>query len=272
MTSQTKRLAATSVESEESLIARAREAISQCRWVVGECAARWTERYARGRTDADFAALIGLTADQVYQRRRVWEVFSSVRGEFEKLSWSHFYAAVTWPDAGECLQWAVETQSTVAEMRAWRRARLGEDLTQVAEEEAMAAPLPEELAVVQIPGGPPPGGALAAARAPREGALAGSFVEGVSREAVPPEGYAPFRAGVLTPPQKDVPGAEGRPATRPEKPDTEEIVRKMTATLQRFVRVIDPAFRREFKRLPGPVKEKFLEAAERFDSQVAELA
>src|SRR5579864_7513687 len=31
-------------ESEEQLVTRAQEAVSQCRWVVGECAAKWTER------------------------------------------------------------------------------------------------------------------------------------------------------------------------------------------------------------------------------------
>jgi len=33
-------------ESEAQLVSRAQEAVSQCRWVVGECAAMWTERYA----------------------------------------------------------------------------------------------------------------------------------------------------------------------------------------------------------------------------------
>src|SRR5260370_4057454 len=115
-------------ESEEQLVSRAQEAVSQCRWVVGECAARWTERYARGRTDGDFAALIGLSGDQVFQRRRAWETFAGVRDEFPALRWSHFYSALPSDDAHECLRWAEETRSTVAEMRPWRRARRGEDL------------------------------------------------------------------------------------------------------------------------------------------------
>src|SRR6266853_1321452 len=86
-------------ESEEQLVTRAQEAVSLCRWVVGECASKWTERYARGRTDGDFASLIGLTADQIYQRRRVWETFAGVRGEFTSLKWSHYYAALNWDDA-----------------------------------------------------------------------------------------------------------------------------------------------------------------------------
>jgi hypothetical protein len=46
------------------LVNTAQEAVSHCRWVVGECAGKWTQRYARGRTDADFAALIGLSEGQ----------------------------------------------------------------------------------------------------------------------------------------------------------------------------------------------------------------
>src|SRR5579871_6631178 len=121
--------AADVTETEEQLVRTAEMAISQCRWTVGECASKWTKRYAKGRTDLDFGALIGISGDQVYQRRRVWETFSDVRDQFASLKWSHFYAALNWDDASECFQWAEETHSTVAEMKAWRRAMRGEDLT-----------------------------------------------------------------------------------------------------------------------------------------------
>ena len=118
---------------EAALVDAARHAVSQWNWVIGECAARWTERYAAGRTDGDFGELVGLSADQIYQRRRVWETFADVRGEYRKLRWSHFYAAVTWDDAPDALGWAEDLGATVAEMRAWRRGQRGEDLTQPAE-------------------------------------------------------------------------------------------------------------------------------------------
>ncbi|MCG6154571.1 hypothetical protein [Rubinisphaera margarita] len=116
-------------DNEQTLVDRARGALSNCNWVVGECAGQWTEKYARGRTDADFGNLIGLSADQVYQRRRVWETFHDVQAEYPALKWSHFYVALNWDDAPECLSWAQENEATVAEMRAWRRSVHGEDLT-----------------------------------------------------------------------------------------------------------------------------------------------
>lgn len=118
------------MNSEHSLIDRARDAVSQSNWVVGECAALWTKKYARGRTDADFGQLLGLSGDQVYSRRRVWETFgdSVLVRNFEWLKWSHFWVAINWEDAEKCLTWAGENEATVAEMRAWRRAQNGEDL------------------------------------------------------------------------------------------------------------------------------------------------
>ncbi len=117
-------------ETEETLIERARGALSNCNWIIGECAARWTEKYAKGRTDADFGNQIGLSSDQVFQRRRVWETFHDVRHEYPNLKWSHFYVSLNWEDSAECLTWAVESQATVAQMRAWRRSVHGEDLTE----------------------------------------------------------------------------------------------------------------------------------------------
>src|SRR5690606_18457203 len=86
-------------ETEDQLIQRAQQALSRCNWEIGDCAAAWTKRLARGRTDADFGALIGLSGDQVYQRRRVWETFNDVHERYGELKWSHFYAALNWDDA-----------------------------------------------------------------------------------------------------------------------------------------------------------------------------
>jgi hypothetical protein len=113
--------------TEEALVARARNAVSVESWVVGECAAQWTKRFARGRSDGDFGILLGLSREQVCARRLVFEKFDGHPTRIS-LSWSHFYAALGWEDADEVLNWAAESEATIAEMRAWRRAQRGEDL------------------------------------------------------------------------------------------------------------------------------------------------
>lgn len=259
------------VDSEEQLVARAQEAVSQCRWVVGECAATWTERYARGRTDGDFAILIGISGDQVYQRRRVWETFHGIREEYSSLKWSHFYAALTWDDARDCLSWAEETHSTVAEMRAWRRAQRGEDLSVAADEEETIQYIPSSTEPVQDPdafggemghGMPLPVGAGSDSERP---ILAGVARQGGTGD----EEYTPFRTGATTPAPRG--GLADRPTAPSEPPTTEQLTKRLTSTLERFVKLMTPEFRREFRGLPAPVKERFLDAVAELREHVAEL-
>ena len=115
-------------QTEWHLIETARDAANSGNWIVGECACRWLFTYAKGRTDEAFGELIGLSKVQVYQRRRVFEEFGKIRDKFPQLTWTHFREAVQWDDAEECLNWAQDSEATVAEMRAWRRAQRGEDL------------------------------------------------------------------------------------------------------------------------------------------------
>jgi hypothetical protein len=112
-------------ESEAALVRRAKKSLSDGAWTVGECAAKWTERWAKGRTDEDFGAMIGMSGDQVGQRRRVHERFGNY-DTCRNLSWSHYRAALNWDDADTCLAWAYEQQATVAEMTAWRDVQHGE--------------------------------------------------------------------------------------------------------------------------------------------------
>lgn len=119
----------TDPRTEQEIISEARSALSACSFTVGRCADEWTDRYARGRTDADFGELVGLSGDQVYERRRVFQVFGEVSGTYRNLKWSHFRVALTWNDCEECFAWAEENKATVAEMKAWRRMQHGEDLT-----------------------------------------------------------------------------------------------------------------------------------------------
>lgn len=268
--SETKRAA----ESEEQLVSRAQEAVSHCRWVVGECAQKWTERYARGRTDADFASLIGLSADQVYQRRRVWETFAAIRDEFSSLKWSHFYAALTWEDALDSLRWAEETRSTVAEMRAWRRAQRGEDLSVDAIEEETIRFIPGEPEFVHEPAGAGSGASRGADRANGGTDVGHSATRaGVARQAGDDgDDYTPFRSGAAAPPPREQPAEVAGGAGGREPPTTEQLAKRLSHTLERFVELMTPQFRREFRKLPEPVKERFTKAVDDLAAQVAELA
>ncbi|MCA9049407.1 MAG: hypothetical protein KDA89_11810 [Planctomycetaceae bacterium] len=91
-------------------------------WVVGECAAEWTERFAHGRTDADFGEMIRLTQPKVHQSRQLWVRFEKcyTGNTFLNLNWSKFRKAVSWDDTDECLQWAADFEASVAEMKTWR--------------------------------------------------------------------------------------------------------------------------------------------------------
>lgn len=135
------------VEATESeLIERARQASSRAAFVVGECAAVWINRYSRGRTDEDFAKLIGSSRTTVNNQRLVHERFCQTFGKFEFLKWSHYATALNWPDAETCLSWADENRATVAELKAWRRMQHGEDLTVDSEPELPVEDEPELIA------------------------------------------------------------------------------------------------------------------------------
>lgn len=112
---------------ERELIAICREASSDWRWTVGECAEAWIRDHARGRTDTDFATLVNLDPSLVYTCRIVQERCRKMKGQF-RLHWDHFHAALMWEDAESMLDWASENEATVAEMKCWRRACRGEDL------------------------------------------------------------------------------------------------------------------------------------------------
>jgi hypothetical protein len=114
-------------ESEAAIVQRVKAALSASNWAVGEGASLWTARWAKGRTDEDFGNAVGLSGDKVSQCRRVWDRFRTEQDTYPKLSWSHFYAAVAWDDASECLEWASGMDATVAEMKAWRRAQHPDD-------------------------------------------------------------------------------------------------------------------------------------------------
>ncbi len=249
-------------QSENELITRAQSAVSTCNWVVGECAAEWTQRYSRGRTDADFGVLVGMSGDQVYQRRRVWETFGDVSGEYPGLRWSHFYVALNWDDAPECLQWAQENDATVAEMKAWRRAMRGEDLTAEPEGEdegfeAGISFVPTEPTVVrdadQAPGNGGGGEGSAAGGSGRSGEMVSDTVPAFARESESP--------GMAT----------QAPAADQSGPSVEQMIKRMTGTLERINKALTPDVLEQFSALPAKSRQRFVSALSDLNSTVAPL-
>lgn len=249
-------------ETEAGLIARAQMAVSRCNWEVGECAAIWTKRFSRGRTDSDFATLVSLSADQVYQRRRVWETFADVYQNYPGLKWSHFYAAINWDDSAECLQWAQDVQAGVAEMKAWRRAQRGEDLDVRAPDEEFDG-LPAEPVV-----------AREAAPFDHQSSFSVSANGSKDKEPQPnltsvnrlPEeetAYAPFNANAVV-------AHPGEAAERPVL-NAEQIAKKLTTTIERCHALVTRDFVDGFAKLPEKVRVRFLKAVEQLNEKVAEL-
>ena len=232
-------------ETEQELISTAQIALSSCNWTVGECATKWTSRYSRGRTDADFGALVGLSGDQIYQRRRVWESFADVCESYPKLKWSHFYVALTWSDSAECLAWAEENQATVAEMKAWRRMQNGEDLTVEAEADldvnSSAAGFGEPIV-----------------RLTQAGSADGD------------QPYAPYKTGATTVPTESTEGAtdSGGPALL----NPEQAYKKITTAIERCTRMLTDGMIDGFAEIPEKERIRFLTAVENFNEKTNGLS
>ncbi len=261
-------------ESESELISLAQNAVSQCNWTVGECAAKWTKKYARGRTDSDFGTLVGLSADQVYQRRRVWEEFAESASEYAKLRWSHFYVALNWDDAQDCLQWANDNETTVAEMKVWRRLQHGEELSdEPLEDDAFVSFLPPEPTPVRDVQSPdetrerPVSDRTGGERSDQSGV---ATVTTVARDVENGAGdYAPFRSEASSPAPKSN-GGDVAVANRPQ-PTAEQVVKRLTTSLERCNKMFNKQFATQFKKLPEKTRNRFIKAVGELSSNVANL-
>lgn len=260
--------------TEEELVERAQNALNQCNWVIGECAAQWTRRYAQGRTDADFGARIGLSGDQVYQRRRVWETFADVYQNYPNLKWSHFYAALNWDDAADCLQWANDIGATVAEMKAWRRAQHGEDLTTPGDEgeqppfvdadsdmESPVEYLAPQTGMVRDPesfGGGDDDGEdaelVGAATGTSNDLTAAEHARQIAQPAKE-EAYAPFSKGARG-------GAPESASEQKAAPSAEQVIRRLSSAIERCNATLTPAIIERFPELPVDLQQRFLKAVD----------
>ncbi|QDT39544.1 helix-turn-helix domain-containing protein [Stratiformator vulcanicus] len=258
-------------KTEGELVDAARTAVSQCNWTVGECAAEWTKKYARGRTDADFARLVGLSPDQVYQRRRVWERFGLEFRPESGLKWSHYYVALNWEDADACLEWAEENSATVAELRAWRRVLHGDEDPSA---ESPPDPFGGDPSItflsntpteVKAPGDWQPG----------EGGGEGPYQKGtaeqemaaaVARSAGENGDYAPFRPDAASP----GPG-ESNGSARKEPPTPEQLAKKIASGLERFTAALTDDLIEDMRSLPEAKRTRIFVAAEELMEKLASL-
>lgn len=265
-------------ETETGLISHAQQAVSRCNWTVGECAMKWTRKYAKGRTDADFAAMVGLSPDQVYQRRRVSETFCDVSSSYPSLKWSHFYLALTWDDAPECLQWAEENEETVAGMKAWRRAMRGEDLTEETPVDEFAgdpavAYLSDDLNVVRDPseweGREGNSGDFSSGSS---GGDPAKVVAGAARAAGSGDDtYSPFRSDAASPGPSG--SGESSTATLVPKPtlSPEQAIKRITTAIERVNKTLTPEFLEAFGALPPKQRDRFTRAVAELSNKAAGL-
>ncbi|MCH9654188.1 MAG: hypothetical protein K0U86_16400 [Planctomycetes bacterium] len=262
--------------TEAQLIDRAREALSDSSWVIGECAAQWTKKYAKGRTDADFGAMVGLSGDQIYQRRRVWESFGDVRDQYSNLRWSHYYISLTWDDAPECLQWAEENKATVAELKAWRRAIHGEDLSISEPFEEYPADsevtfLSDEPTSVKDPSGygQSEQGGLGDSGL-REQADSPATVGGHARDmGNSGNEYSPFRSGAASPAPKGS-GSEVSVVAKPEL-TPEQAIKRICTAVERSNQMLTPSVQSAFSELSPKLKKRFIKAVSDLNSVAAKL-
>jgi hypothetical protein len=216
---------------------------------------------------------LGLTADQVFQRRRVWQTFADVSQNYPALKWSHFYAALTWDDAPEGLQWADENQSTVSEMKAWRRALRGEDLrteSQTADEwgtPAAVSYVPDEHVAVRDPSE-----FLEAdgrSRPMRGGDGESRLVETVGAVARDSDAsYSPYRSGAGSPAPRESESTAVAP--RPQA-SPEQLITRMSTTLERINEALTSEMLKEFKSLPEKKRSRFLKAVSGLSTKTARL-
>lgn len=267
--------------SEETLVVLAQTAVSQCNWTVGECASEWTQKYAKGRTDADFAAKVGLSTDQIYQRRRVSETFGAIRDQFPSLKWSHFYASLTWDDALDALKWSEENQLTVKSMRAWKRSHIdGEDLTESAQStepfDGFAGDpdivfVSQQLDEVRDPDDWNEAEQRAYSSADVEnGAMT---VSSAAREAMGENDaeYVPFRSDAGSPgPNSTEGGATSTAVKSPIAP--EQVAKRAVSALERINNALTSEILAEFGSLPPKLRDRFTQAIAELSSKVDSLS
>ena len=106
--------------------------VSTTNWDKGRIIHEWREALiandapAAECSDDAWSRRVGnVTPQHVGRLRRVFERFGEVRNDYRGLFWSHFQAALDWNDAEMWLEGAVQSDWSIAQMRAQRWEALG---------------------------------------------------------------------------------------------------------------------------------------------------
>jgi hypothetical protein len=145
--------AAVVVEAATEYVGRWNRLVSTTNWEKGRIISEW--RAAMQQADAAAASYTddawsqqvgGVTPQHVGRLRRVYERFGEVYEQYPGLYWSHFQAALDWPDAEMYLEGAVQNDWSVAQMRNLRwEAMGGEPELRPREADVVAAELDEDV-------------------------------------------------------------------------------------------------------------------------------
>jgi hypothetical protein len=144
--------AAVVVEASTEYVGRWNRLISTTNWEKGRIVSEW--RAAMQQADAPAASCTdeawsqqvgGVTPQHVGRLRRVFERFGDAHQQYAGLYWSHFQAALDWPDAEMYLEGAVQNDWSVAQMRNQRwEAMGGQPELQPREADVVASELDED--------------------------------------------------------------------------------------------------------------------------------
>ncbi|MBN1393422.1 MAG: hypothetical protein JW959_00120 [Pirellulales bacterium] len=106
--------------------------VSTTNWQKGEIIRQWREALQSSDappeefSDEAWSRTVGGVSPQhVGRLRRVYERFGEVHDQYDGLYWSHFLAALDWPDAEMYLEGAVQSGWSVPQMKKQRRQATG---------------------------------------------------------------------------------------------------------------------------------------------------
>jgi hypothetical protein len=114
-------------EASVEFVGRWQRLVSTTNWEKGRIISEWRQALcdadapAASFTDEAWSRQVGnVTPQHVGRLRRVYQRFGGVFEQYSGLYWSHFFAALDWPDAEMYLEGAVQSRWSVPDMRRQR--------------------------------------------------------------------------------------------------------------------------------------------------------